>query len=142
MSSKYILSDSPCTTSNAKLNYQALLNSQAAAEEWIKAVFQSTSGIIFIGTPHHGSDKAKWVSVLTRISNSLRHTNHPIVDVLSSGSEVLANLQQSFFIMLDDQARNHKKDLKIFCFFEELPVVSIGKVCIISLASLAIADSP
>lgn len=31
--------------------------------------------------------------------------------------------------MLEDYHRNHNKNIEIFCFFEELPVTGIGKVC-------------
>lgn len=94
----------------------------------MKAIFQSTCGIIFMGTPHHGSDKAKWGSILTRLSSIVRQTNRPLVGVLDPGSEMLASLQQQFYIQLDDYAKNHRKNLKIFCFYEELAVVGVGKV--------------
>jgi hypothetical protein len=29
--------------------------------------------------------------------------------------------------MLDDRSKNHKKIMEIFCFYEELPVVGVGK---------------
>ena len=98
----------------------------------MKAIFQSTFGIIFMGTPHHGSDKAKWGSLLTRLSSILRQTNRPLVGVLDPGSEMLASLQQQFYILLDDQAKNYKKSFNIFCFFEELAVVGVGKVDYVS----------
>lgn len=54
--------------------------------------------------------------------------NIDIVQVLKPGSEMLANLQQEFHTMLDDRIRNQRKTIEIFCFYEELPVVGIGKV--------------
>lgn len=94
----------------------------------MKAIFQSTCGIMFMGTPHHGSDKAKLGSILTRLSSIVRPTNRPLVGVLDPGSEILASLQQQFYILLENYAKNYRKDLKIFCFFEELAVVGVGKV--------------
>lgn len=51
-----------------------------------------------------------------------------IAFVLKPGSEMLANLQQEFHTMLDDRSRNHMKTMNIFCFYEELPVVGVGKI--------------
>ena len=82
-----------------------------------------------MGTPHIGSAAADWAPPITRLANLLRRTNHDIIQVLRPGSEMLANLQQEFHVMLEDYRRNHNKSIEIFCFFEELPVTGIGKVC-------------
>lgn len=44
---------------------------------------------------------------------------------------MLANLQQGFHTMLEDYRRNHDKTIEMFCFYEELAVTGIGKVCLI-----------
>lgn len=82
-----------------------------------------------MGTPHIGLTIADWATPLTRLGNVLRRANKDIVKVLQPGSEMLANLQQEFHTMLEDYHRNHNKSIEIFCFFEELPVTGIGKVC-------------
>ena len=75
-----------------------------------------------------GSDHAQWAKVLMRFSSLFRKTNSEIVRVLEPGSEMLANLQQEFHTMLDDRARNHGKELEIFCFYEELAMIGVGEV--------------
>ena len=73
---------------------QALLVSRGAAELWMKALLDSTAGIIFLGTPHTGSNLADWASILTKFSSIVRPTNKNILGVLQPGSEMLADLQQ------------------------------------------------
>lgn len=60
----------------------------------MNALLESTAGIIFLGTPHTGSNLADWASILTNLSWIVRPTNKDIVNVLKPGSEMLANLQQ------------------------------------------------
>ncbi|KAL8848232.1 MAG: hypothetical protein Q9221_006750 [Calogaya cf. arnoldii] len=76
------------------LDGSALLVSRGAAEPWMNALLDSTAGIIFLGTPHTGSNLADWASILTKVSSIVRPTNKSIVNVLQPGSEMLANLQQ------------------------------------------------
>lgn len=85
-----------------------------------------------MGTPHVGSNLARWTKVLTGISNIVRKSNTEIIGVLKPGSEMLANLQQEFHTMLEKRSKDGKPQIKIFCFYEEIPVVGVGE------ASLAI----
>jgi protein SERAC1 len=87
---------------------------------------------MFMGTPHVGSNLARWTKVLTGISNIVRKSNTEIIGVLKPGSEMLANLQQEFHTMLEKRSKDGKPQIKIFCFYEEIPVVGVGE------ASLAI----
>lgn len=41
-------------------------------------------------------------------------------------SQVLAGLQQEFHRLLKQREQDRKPQLKIFCFYEELPVAGIG----------------
>jgi protein SERAC1 len=89
---------------------------------------ESTTGIIFMGTPHAGADLATWASVLTKLAKVAKHANQDIVEVLKPGSQVLAGLQQEFHRLLDRRKQDRKPPLKIFCIYEELPVTGIGMV--------------
>ena len=82
---------------------------------------------MFMGTPHMGSDLAQWGSTLARFSDLLRRTNAQITDVLKPGSEMLANLQQEFHLLLSARLQEQKK-LEIYCFYEEVAVVGVGLV--------------
>ncbi|PMD59029.1 uncharacterized protein K444DRAFT_531235 [Hyaloscypha bicolor E] len=88
----------------------------------LKKLFQSTRGIIFMGTPHGGADLASWGHTLAEYLKVVRHTNPAIVGVLQRKSEVLTAVQQQF------QQSLLKPDIqiRIYCFFEEKPVVGVG----------------
>ncbi len=107
---------------------QALLIGRGAFQEHLRDVLESTVAIAFLGTPHIGTDKARWMTALTRLSSVLRQTNGEIVRVLEPGSEMLANLQQEFHTMLDGRSRMQGQRIEICCFYEELAVVGVGKV--------------
>lgn len=104
--------------------------SRGAVQEHLKDVLESTVAVAFLGTPHQGASKADWLTPLTRLASVLRRTNKDIVKVLTPGSEMLANLTQDFHTMLEGRSRSHGKIMEIFCFYEELDVVGVGKVSI------------
>ena len=103
--------------------FEALLICRGAAEVYMQKVLDCTSGIVFMGTPHVGADLAKWASIFTSLSAVVRRNARELVDVLKPGSEVLAALQQEFHTMLDARREALKPRIKIFCFFEEIPVM-------------------
>jgi hypothetical protein len=119
-------------SSNIKLNrltrQKALLISSGSPEQYYRNIIETTTGVIFIGTPHAGADIAAWVSILTGLAKIAKHTNSDIVEVLKPGSQVLAGLQQEFHRLLEQRKQDDKPRLKIFCIYEELPVSGIGMV--------------
>ena len=94
----------------------------------MRTLIESIRGIIFMGTPHAGSELAVWAKLLTNISNLLKRTNKEIVRVLEPGSEMLANLQQEFHTMLEQWRQANRQEVKIKCFYEEVAVRGIGFV--------------
>ena len=103
---------------------------RGAAQDHLKSLLESTFAIAFMGTPHMGSTKAEWASVLSQLASVLRRINRNILSVLEPGSEVLANVQQEFHTMLDDRSRNRGSRIEIHCFYEEVAVLGIGEVCL------------
>ncbi|KAF0329485.1 hypothetical protein GQ607_003434 [Colletotrichum asianum] len=106
----------------AKDDKEALVRSHHRPEPHLSSVAESTRGILFLGTPHHGSALAVWADRFSRSVGILKQTNPNIVDLLRPDSEVLAEIQDSFHTMLQ------QIDIEITCFFEELPLVGIGLV--------------
>lgn len=102
--------------------------SSGAPEDYYRAMIECTLGIMFMGTPHAGADTAKLASILGNLVGLVKQVNSDIVGVLKPDSEVLAGLQQEFHRLLKQRAKNSKPEIKLFCFYEELPVTGIGTV--------------
>lgn len=69
--------------------------------EHLRSIFISTYGILFFGTPHKGSDTARWGSRLERICDAilpsdLVDTKPQLTDALRSNSETLQNIDRQF----------------------------------------------
>ncbi|TVY36127.1 Vegetative incompatibility protein [Lachnellula occidentalis] len=102
---------------------QALLYCREG-EQNLGKVFQSTRGIIFMGTPHAGSDLADWGYRLAKLLNVVRGTNSALLDPLRQKSDVLRVVQQQFQQLLLQPGVG----LKVYCFFEEKDVVGVGRI--------------
>jgi len=94
-----------------------------------RSLLRSTRGILFLGTPHHGSDLAKWTQWLAGSLGVVKRTNTEIVRVLRRDSEVLARIQESFHTMIMARINEGLEPIEIICFFEELPMPGVGFVC-------------
>ena len=85
-------------------------------------VFQSTRGIIFMGTPHAGAYLADWGYTLAIYMNVIRRTNKAILGPLRQKSEVLIAVQQQFQQLLLNSGRH----IYIYCFYEGKAVPGVG----------------
>ena len=84
-------------------------------------ILRNTVGIIFLGTPHKGSDQAKWDGIATNLAKVLRKDhNDTIIGALSRGSSTLENLQSSFAGISDRFSYS--------TFTEEREYPNIGKI--------------
>lgn len=92
----------------------------------------SLHGIVFLGTPHAGSDLAKFALGLGYfLKLSLVKTpNTSNIEILKKDSEVLAGIQDSFSIAITRRERLESKYLAIHCCIEENPVQGLGRVSI------------
>ena len=77
--------------------------------------------MIFAGTPHRGSDKAKWASIATNLA-AVVHKDHSskMSRALERGSSTLEELQDWF-----RKIQNH---FHVFTFVEDVPCPKIGKI--------------
>ncbi|KAH0538580.1 hypothetical protein FGG08_004830 [Glutinoglossum americanum] len=87
----------------------------------IAKIKSQTIGVAFAGTPHRGSEKAKWAHFATSFATViLKDHNDKLVDALKTGSEVLERLQLDFARLMSS--------LKIYSFFEDYQYPKIGKI--------------
>ncbi|KAI0898840.1 hypothetical protein F4806DRAFT_455761 [Annulohypoxylon nitens] len=87
----------------------------------LNQIEKHTVGILFLGTPHRGSDLAPLAKAL---SNIVQASGKGIINVLEKDSAVLADLEDSFTQWYD---RNRAR-CELCCFFEELESRGIGIV--------------
>ena len=103
-----------------------LWSSTTRAEAHLNQIAACTTGIIFLGTPHHGADLAAWAKFGTSIAKIVKRPNTNIVDVLRPESEMLGEIQNGFHTIL--RQRQGEDSIDVTCFFEELPFPVLGKV--------------
>ena len=82
----------------------------------VHSIYASTFGILFLGTPHDGSNKAKLASTSRRmvgalVPSKIVDTEGQLLDALQEGSEVLQNITDMFAPLM--------KDFHIFFFWEQ-----------------------
>jgi hypothetical protein len=91
-----------------------------------------------MGTPHMGADLASWGNILGKMVHVVNRTNQPIAELLKPTSEVLSNLQQEFDTMITTRRFDSGRELRMYCFYEEIPIRGVGKVHPNPLASAII----
>ena len=88
-------------------------------------ILRNTLGVIFMGTPHGGSQLARWGGTVAKYVNVFRGTNRDILSNLQPGSADLQRAEEDFQHML----RRDGTKLMIFCFYEALKMNdTIGKI--------------
>ncbi|KAK3331189.1 ribonuclease-like protein p/mrp subunit [Apodospora peruviana] len=77
-------------------------------------IFTCTYGILFFGTPHHGSDLAKWLGFLKKLgalsSGGVASSKSSLVNALARESETLLNITDYFIPIM--------KHFNIYFFWE------------------------
>lgn len=93
--------------------FQALL--QARLESRYQSMQDATLGLIFLGTPHRGSDKATYGKVLAMVAQSVTHRpSARLLTALQTNSDVLLRLITDFRFQLPDY--------QVYSFYEQRPM--------------------
>lgn len=87
--------------------------------EHLRSIYVSTYGILFMGTPHLGSDLAKWGTLLQSIASATLprkffDSSSHLVEALKTNNETLQNINRHFNEILPR--------LRIYFFYEALPM--------------------
>lgn len=100
---------------------QALSTAEDSQAAHTKSISTCTRRIAFLGTPHQGSDKTKWVDLGKRFLSMLsKKTIADIPKEMEQGSDTLVRLGVAFPKWLSHQAGRPETKVEIVCFFEEL----------------------
>ncbi|KAH8422390.1 uncharacterized protein LDX57_000147 [Aspergillus melleus] len=88
---------------------------KAKKSEHIHSIFVSTYGIMFFGTPHHGSSKAILANYVQRMVDVLPSkvvdTDSQLLEALREGSEILQDITDNF--------QPKMKSFHVFFFWEQ-----------------------
>jgi hypothetical protein len=90
-------------------------------------MFEYTKGIIFMGTPHIGSWMADWARLPASALGIIKSTNKSLLKILETDDQLLESVQGRFLAMIRDLRESNRR-LEVACFFEELPLLGVGKV--------------
>ena len=94
---------------------------QASIEQRYNSISESTVGIIFLGTPHRGSEKATYGTILSNIATSV--LNRPpsrLINALRTNSEALMRLTTDFRFQLPKY--------QIYSFYEMKPMKPLSSL--------------
>ncbi|KAH6667779.1 P-loop containing nucleoside triphosphate hydrolase protein [Halenospora varia] len=82
---------------------EAILSSRNNPEPHLRDVFEHTTGIIFMGTPHRGSWMADWMKIPASGLGVLKSTNKSLLQVLETDDQLLESIQVRFWSMVREQ---------------------------------------
>lgn len=106
---------------------RALLFSRSEGGVHLCGIFESTKGIVFMGTPHEGSWMAGWANIPARCLGVINSANTRLLDILGKNDEMLKAVQEEFCTMIGKPWSNGR-DIEVMCFFEELGFYVVGYV--------------
>ncbi|EXL39109.1 hypothetical protein FOCG_18272 [Fusarium oxysporum f. sp. radicis-lycopersici 26381] len=89
--------------------------------------FTHIKGVVFMGTPHKGSWMADWSGIPAKALGLVKSTNRSLLEVLETNNDYLQSIHAKFLSMMREQ-REAGRQLEVACFFEELPLSTVGKV--------------
>ncbi|KFY45994.1 hypothetical protein V494_00659 [Pseudogymnoascus sp. VKM F-4513 (FW-928)] len=91
---------------------QAIVSSISRSE--YKHIAESTVGVIFLGTPHRGSEAAKWGILIASVAGSFVSTEKRILDDLQEQSSTLIDRLHDFSRWLFSES------VPVVCYWEQL----------------------
>ncbi|MCJ1263508.1 hypothetical protein MMC22_003378 [Lobaria immixta] len=116
---------------------KALESSRNTLLEHLKEIYPKTHGIVFLGTPHRGSNTASLGSIAASVAKAIGHdANTSIVRSLEVNSETLDKISDAFSRSLALQ------DIRAYSFREELGITNIkGVRMVVEPFSAVIGDA-
>ncbi|KAF3479854.1 WD40/YVTN repeat-like-containing domain [Arthroderma uncinatum] len=107
---------------------RALQLSSCPKEQHLGQIEKCTHGIVFLGTPHSGSDFAPFAKALAQTLRACgKRVNTNILETLKRDSETLLDVEDWFATWLRTRSKA-QNPVNITCFFEELELPVVGKV--------------
>ncbi|KAJ9496115.1 hypothetical protein H2202_008361 [Exophiala xenobiotica] len=102
---------------------------QARLESRYQSIKDATIGLIFLGTPHRGSDKATYGKVLANVVQCISHKPPArLLSALQTNSDVLLQLTTNFRFQLPDY--------EVYSFFELRPIKGLSSLIVEKYSAL------
>lgn len=106
---------------------QAILQSRNHPDSHLRSIFDSTIGILFMGTPHKGSWMADWARIPASALGMFKSINKSLLGVLETNNQTLELIQTNFWSTIRERQKAGQPP-EVTCFFEELPLPGVGQV--------------
>jgi hypothetical protein len=104
---------------------KALCISEGSSHEHLKELDRCTIGIIFLGTPHRGSDIASLPDMALKALRAFgKQSNRDLTPLFDRNSTELENISRDFA----EWVNKNRGRFNAMCFYEELGMEGIGKV--------------
>ncbi|KAI1098910.1 hypothetical protein F4804DRAFT_102373 [Jackrogersella minutella] len=100
-------------------------------------VILSTSAVLFMGTPHQGSDSTAYARILANVLSVWKNTNKAVLEHLKTHSGVLQELQSRFNAL--------HRELETYYFYELRPMpgpAGIGGILVVPKFSAVVPGTP
>jgi hypothetical protein len=94
----------------------------ANEHDW-KGIAASTTGIVFMGTPHRGTGSITSQALLYRVIAAKMEVQESVLNSLTVGNEALNDVLSEFTRLVNAPAVR----LQIICFFEQKPT-TVGRI--------------
>jgi protein SERAC1 len=94
----------------------------------LATILDATRGIIFLGTPHRGSEVTTLPKLVASIIQAVQDVNMELIRDVETNSHTLDRIADSFGQIMD------RRTFTVFSFEEELAMRGGRKVCIGSMA--------
>jgi pimeloyl-ACP methyl ester carboxylesterase len=104
----------------------ALLICLERSEPHLQSIAFCAAGIVFMGTPHSGSSLTNWGYTVAKLLDRIWRIDKKLRSALKQRSDVLIGVEELFQAQLT--ADGALKHVKIFCFYETVPVDAVGYV--------------
>ena len=108
--------------------------SKMQGDQRLQELFNSTCGVLFMGTPHQGSSLAPWAEGIAGALGFVKQTNRRLLKVLRTNSELLSRVNEAFLTLVENRKSGSAHPIRLSCFYEELPLPVIGLVSISKLS--------
>ena len=87
----------------------ALLMASNSPLAEVRGICDSTVGICFMGTPHAGSDIARWAKIPVVALGYVKNTNKSLLQILETAKETIDRLQHDFMELVKVRANTDRE---------------------------------